>query len=336
MAQLADAIVTVGDAESAAALYPLLAPYADRHLIAAGAISFGAASRFLGMLATLRERWDEARAHLEHALASNRGLRAIPWIAHTQVALAHHLLHAPSRDAGRAATLLAEAEATARAHDMTCLLTRIAALREPAESTSASTPAESAVMRREGEYWTIVFAGRTTRLRDVKGLRYLAALLAEPGRELHVFGLLAVTEGTAVAGERAPDGLRITREGGVERGLGADARVAAYGEVLRDLEREAREAEAAQDLGRAEQARARLEALHAELAATYGLRGQARRAAASPLERARKAVYNRVTSAIARLDGEHAELARHLTKAVRTGTTCVYLPARLVRWDVVA
>jgi hypothetical protein len=337
MAQLADAIVTVADAESAAALYPLLAPYADRHLIAAGAISFGAASRFLGMLATLLERWDEARAQLEHALASNRGLRAIPWIAHTQVALAHHLLHAPSRDAGRAATLLAEAEATARAHDMTCLLTRIAALREPAEAAPASAPAESAVMRREGEYWTIVFAGRTIRLRDVKGLRYLAALLVEPGRELHVFDLLAVTEGTAVASGRAPGGLRITREGGVERGLGADARVrAAYGEVLRDLELEASEAEAAQDLGRAEQARARLEALHAELAATYGLRGQTRRAAASPLERARKAVYNRVTSAIARLDDEHVELARHLTKAVRTGTTCVYLPARLVRWDVVA
>ena len=38
------------------------------------------------------------------------------------------------------------------------------------------------VFRREGDYWSVVFEGHTARLRDLKGLRYLARLLADPGR----------------------------------------------------------------------------------------------------------------------------------------------------------
>ena len=38
--------------------------------------------------------------------------------------------------------------------------------------------------RREGEFWTITFDGRTVRLRDSVGLRYLASLLARPGDEV--------------------------------------------------------------------------------------------------------------------------------------------------------
>src|SRR5687768_4995501 len=34
------------------------------------------------------------------------------------------------------------------------------------------------VIRREGDYWSVVFAGRTVRVRDLKGVRYLARLLA--------------------------------------------------------------------------------------------------------------------------------------------------------------
>ncbi len=41
-----------------------------------------------------------------------------------------------------------------------------------------------ALIRREGEFWTITFDGRTVRLRDSVGLRYLASLLARPGNEM--------------------------------------------------------------------------------------------------------------------------------------------------------
>jgi hypothetical protein len=47
------------------------------------------------------------------------------------------------------------------------------------------------VFRWEGEYWTIVFDGDTVRLRDGKGLRYLAVLLRRPGEPVHALEILA-------------------------------------------------------------------------------------------------------------------------------------------------
>src|SRR5206468_1649212 len=51
------------------------------------------------------------------------------------------------------------------------------------------------VFRREGDYWTITYAGTTVRLRGTRGLHYLAQLLNAPGRELHATELVAVSGG---------------------------------------------------------------------------------------------------------------------------------------------
>jgi hypothetical protein len=40
------------------------------------------------------------------------------------------------------------------------------------------------IIRREGEYWTLVFAGEICRLKDVAGLRYLAYLVLRPHERL--------------------------------------------------------------------------------------------------------------------------------------------------------
>ena len=42
------------------------------------------------------------------------------------------------------------------------------------------------VFRQEGDYWTLGYEGRTVRLRDARGLHYLALLLRSPGRSLDV------------------------------------------------------------------------------------------------------------------------------------------------------
>ena len=47
------------------------------------------------------------------------------------------------------------------------------------------------LLRKEGDYWTISYEGRAFRLKDTKGLRYLAELLRNPGREFHVLDLVA-------------------------------------------------------------------------------------------------------------------------------------------------
>src|SRR5262245_34267159 len=65
---------------------------------------------------------------------------------------------------------------------------------ERAFSGAGSGPAglvhHTAGMRREGEFWTIVFDGQVCRLRDSKGLRYLEHLLGHPGSEFHVLDLV--------------------------------------------------------------------------------------------------------------------------------------------------
>jgi len=50
--------------------------------------------------------------------------------------------------------------------------------------------------RREGDYWTVIFDGQTVRVRDLKGMHYLARLLADPGREFHVLDLVAAETGS--------------------------------------------------------------------------------------------------------------------------------------------
>ena len=60
------------------------------------------------------------------------------------------------------------------------------------------------ILRREGDYWTIVYAGITVRPRDAIGVHYLALLLAHPHERFSVEQLLAAVKGIgAVHDERA-------------------------------------------------------------------------------------------------------------------------------------
>ena len=45
---------------------------------------YGAASRYLGMLAATLGEFDKAEAHFEHALEMNERMGARPWLAHTK------------------------------------------------------------------------------------------------------------------------------------------------------------------------------------------------------------------------------------------------------------
>ena len=68
------------------------------------------------------------------------------------------------------------------------------------------------VFRREGEIWTIAFEEHLIRLRDAKGLRYIAALLMHPGAPLHATELrriVASGDGGAATAER--ERLKVTQ-----------------------------------------------------------------------------------------------------------------------------
>ena len=184
--------------------------------------------------------------------------------------------------------------------------------------------------RREGDYWTIAFGGQVVRMRDAKGLGYLARLLRHPHREFHVRDLL--TGDTPRGATARPDGLRAaTTDAGVV--LDEPAKHAYRGRIA-ELEAEVEQSRRWNDPERAARAEAELDALTRELAGALGLGGRDRRAA-SDSERARASVTKAVRGAVRRLEAQHPGLGRHLSVAVRTGTFCSYDPdPRLpVTWD---
>jgi hypothetical protein len=181
------------------------------------------------------------------------------------------------------------------------------------------------VFRREGDYWSIVFEGRTVRVRDLKGMRYLARLLADPGREYHVLDLVAAETGSDAQGASShAAGLPRSALGDAGEGLDAQAKDA-YRRRLAEIDDDLEQARAIGDAERAAQANAERDFLVQELARAFGLGGRDRRAA-SASERARAAVTRAVRQAMTRIAEHHPQLGQHLSRTIRTGTYCAYVP----------
>jgi hypothetical protein len=186
---------------------------------------------------------------------------------------------------------------------------------------------EVGVFRREGDYWSLGFEGRTVRVRDLKGVRYLALLLAHPGRELHVLDLVTAETGTEAATESGR-GTRLSRQALGDAGEILDTQAKdAYRRRLAEIENDIAQARALGEGERAAQAEAERDFLVRELSHAVGLGGRDRRAA-SASERARVAVTRAIRHAITRVRERHPGLGEHLDRAVRTGTYCSYLPDR--------
>jgi hypothetical protein len=169
------------------------------------------------------------------------------------------------------------------------------------------------LFHREGDYWSVLFEGRTIRVRDLKGMHYLARLLAAPGREFHVLDLVAAELGAPRA---AP--------GDAGELLDPHAKEA-YRRRLAEIEEDIDQARAFADAERAEQAETEREFLVRELSRAVGLGGRDRRAS-SASERARAGVTRALRQGIRRIGEHHPRLGDHLDGAVRTGTYCVYVP----------
>jgi DNA-binding SARP family transcriptional activator/tetratricopeptide (TPR) repeat protein len=115
MSLLAETAALLGDANSAAVLYRLLLPWAALNAVDQAEGIRGSVARYLALLATSAERWDEAEPHFEDALAMNARMGARPWLAQTANDYARMLLARDSRgDRERAQALLDSALGTYR------------------------------------------------------------------------------------------------------------------------------------------------------------------------------------------------------------------------------
>jgi len=161
-------------------------------------------------------------------------------------------------------------------------------------------------------------------MRDLKGFRYLARLLGEPGREFHVLDLVAVEDGSLpTAGTVAhDDGLTAGRGDSELPVLDEQAREA-YRRRLADVDDDIEDATRMNDIGRAELATRDREYLIAELSRAAGL-GFRPRTVGGTSERARTSVTRSVRYSLDRLSEHHPALAVHLSQSVQTGTYCMY------------
>ena len=171
----------------------------------------------------------------------------------------------------------------------------------------------------------MVFEGHTARLRDAKRVRYLARLLANPGREFHVVDLVGLERGgPANLSHVTEPGLRFRDAGDAGELLDARAKEA-YRRRLAEVEDDLEQARALGDTSRMAQAKAERDVLARELSRAVGLGGRDRRVG-SAAERARASVTRAVRHAMGRIRVHHPRLAAHLELAIRTGTYCTYLP----------
>jgi pimeloyl-ACP methyl ester carboxylesterase len=210
----------------------------------------------------------------------------------------------------------------------------------PDSSKLSSAPeAVQGIFRREGEFWTIACWGEVFRLRDVRGLAYIAYLLGHPGEEFHVLSLASKTggkqgeadelAGTATEDQATQSDLTVGRMGDAGEMLDAQAK-AAYKRRTAELREQLEEAREHNQLELVDRLEDEIETLGRELSRAVGLGGRDQRAA-SASERARINVTRAIKIALERIAEHNPALAALLTSSIRTGTFCSYTPDSRLR-----
>jgi len=198
--------------------------------------------------------------------------------------------------------------------------------------------AQHGVFRKEGEYWAVGYGGKAIRLRDTRGLGYLAHLLRHPTTEFHVLDLVGGIASQRNRGESGQSlqglprgaealeraGIHVTRLGDAGEILDDQAKLA-YKRRLFELREQLEEAKELGNVERAESAEQEIDVLTSELSRAVGLRGRNRRAA-SASERARQSITKSIKSVIVRIAQSDATLGQIFSRFIRTGIFCSYQP----------
>jgi len=348
MSLLSEVAYFLKDSHRAKILYQKLLPYAERNGLSAGDGCTGSVSRYLGLLATVSSRRDDAARHFEEGLERNARIGARPSVAHTQHDFALMLVNGDGPgDRPRAIELLSDALMTCDELGMSALrvsvttaLTRVGVAMSTAQAEPEARhpvlPGESWVpvavedgtFRLEGEYWTVGYDGRLLRLRDSKGLRVLARLLASPGRPHAALDL----ERLGALGDEVT--ARAVASGDAGELIDDEAR-RAYRARLAELREAIDEAGGLGNADRVGTMQEEMDFITRELGRALGLGGRSRHAG-SIAERARLNVTRAVKSAMRRIAAADPDLAAHLEATVHTGTVCLYSPdpRSPIKWRV--
>jgi len=322
MTLLAEVVVAFCHRPYAKILFDQLLPFRSANTpVGPAASSFGSVARPLSLLACVLQEWPAAIHLAGEAEAANRRMGSPLWTAYSMLArlAAEHGSGAVTSLEGSTAALI-EIEGIAESLGAPRLRSRVAAWRHqlasaavvPAAAAAAAAAAGAAParpqLRRCGRAaWEIIFAGRTVHVRDLKGIRYLAELLACPGRALHVAELvdLVAQADTHALRQLGPFDSILRR--------------------LRELRREHAEAQAENDVGRMSCLATEIHAAMQELVARAGTTPDD----LARLESLRISVTRAIGLALSAIAKQDSELRRYLGASVSTGRMCVYDPRRV-------
>jgi hypothetical protein len=191
--------------------------------------------------------------------------------------------------------------------------------RHPHENYQGSTGGPPPyVFRRDQDIWTLTFNGQTLRLRNCKGLPYIAELL-KAKRPIEAVELRGNGAG------RGPIE--------VFRGMpAADEKAIKEAEAeLKDL-RTRMNSLAANDWPRRSALKEEIEHIERYLREAKNRRGSARNVGGS-IEHARQAVSMAMVRAFKKIAIQNPELADHLDRSISRGITCEYRPRTPLDWE---
>lgn len=307
----------LGDADTSNAAAEQLRPFADLPVMPSLAVvCFGSARYGLGLAAMLADDLDGAVHHLEIALRMDRRLENRPIATLTEHTLAEALTaRAAPGDAERARSLEQRAQDRAQVIGLT-LAEPPPWLRSRGRLTPSPGPTRHALIERvEGGRWRVEVDGRSTLVSDRIGMSYLAKLIANPGREVDVFALVAESPPPYEAESPILDE-----------------------EALRQYKQRVRQLRSLLAQGTAspqetERLRAELTRLTDGLRTVTRLGGRSRNFAGSH-ERARTSVRKALVRAIDLVAAAEPSLGDHLATSISTGASCCYTPGPAWRVSV--
>jgi hypothetical protein len=291
LSHLAFAAATTGNLVACTDIYRALNGYAGRLVVLGGAnSSWGPVDHYLGLLAARLGSPEDAVEHFKAAIGLEEEIGALPYLAHTLAACA---------DVTGSDTHRQRARSIAERLGMTVLLDRLA------------RPADEWRLERDGDDWVLTAGDEAARLRESRGLHYLRALLAAPGKEIPALDLVAGGAGLVATGTGP---------------VIDDAARAAYRARLSTLDAELDAADRAGDRELGARLEDERQAVLVELRRASGLGGRAR-PSTTEAERARVNVTRTLRAAMDRISASAPRTGAHLQASVRTGLACRYEPA---------
>lgn len=201
----------------------------------------------------------------------------------------------------------------------------------PAQATDATSEAQC-VFEKKGNAWEITHRAKSFIIQETKGLAYIIILLKNPTKDFSCLELVQLVSGNGTTGEvykhtgdlRENELYESEIDGDAENVLDPKAEQE-YWEKIQELTEQMKTATDAGEYEKAEKLEAEKDRICQELRSATGLGGKSRRFN-TPIEKARRAVFDVIKNARSKIKAQDDALGDYLETTIVTGRDCVYRP----------